>query len=53
MEDCECKKFESFQVNLLKKKKTITDIEFLQESQVKDDALAWNCLYVNKYQKNE
>ncbi len=53
MEDCECKKFETFQVILLKKKKTITDIEFLQESQVKDDPLAWNCLYVNKYQKNE
>ena len=51
MEDCTCKKFESFQVNLLKKKKTITDIKFLQENQVKDDSLTWNCLYVNKYNK--
>jgi len=49
IEDCTCKKFETFQVNLLKKKKTITDIKFLQEEQVKDDPLTWNCLYVNKY----
>ena len=52
-EDCECKKFESFQVTLLKKKKTITDIKFLQEDEVKDDSLAWNCLYINKYKKSE
>ena len=26
IEDCKCTKFESFQVNLLKKKKTVTDI---------------------------
>lgn len=50
IESCACKKFETFQVNLLKKKKTITDIKFLQEEQVKDDPLTWNCLYVNKYQ---
>lgn len=50
-EDCECKKFESFQVNLLKKKKTVTDIKFLDESEVKSDPLTWNCLYVNKYKK--
>ncbi len=47
--DCKCTKFESFQVNLLKKKKTVTDIKFLQEDEVKDDPLTWNCLYVNKY----
>ena len=52
-EDCDCKKFESFQVNLLKKKKTITDIKFLQEEEVKDDPLAWNCLYINKYKESE
>ncbi len=52
-EDCECTKFESFQVNLLKKKKTVTDIKFLQEDEVKDDPLTWNCLYVNKYKKQE
>ena len=49
VEDCKCSKFESFQVNLLKKKKTITDIKFLQENEIKDDPLAWNCLYINKY----
>lgn len=53
VEGCNCKKFESFQVNLLKKKKTVTDIKFLQEKQVKDDPLTWNCLYINKYQKLE
>jgi len=52
-EDCNCIKFESFQVNLLKKKKTVTDIKFLQEDQVKDDPLTWNCLYINKYNKKE
>lgn len=50
-EECDCKKFKSFQVNLLKKKKTVTNIEFLEESNVKDDSLAWNCLNVNKYSK--
>lgn len=48
-EDCSCKKFETFQVTLLKKKKTVTDIKFLNETEVKDDPLAWNCLYTNKY----
>jgi len=51
IEDCSCKNFESFQVNLLKRKKTITDIKFLQEEQVKEDPLTWNCLYANKYKK--
>jgi len=51
-EDCSCRKFESFQVNLLKKKKTITDIKFLPEREVKEDPLTWNCLYVNKYKEN-
>ena len=49
VDDCQCKKFESFQVNLLKKKKTVTDIKFLHENEIKDDPLTWNCLYVNKY----
>lgn len=53
IEGCECKKFESFQVNLLKKKKTITNIKFLQEEEVKDDPLTWNCLYINKYRDNK
>ena len=47
------KKFSSFQVNLLKRKKTITDIKFLEEKDVKDDVLAWNCINVNKYSKSE
>lgn len=50
-EDCSCKKFESFEVKLLKKKKIITDIEFISESEAKDDALAWNCLNANRYSK--
>jgi len=50
-EVCNCIKFASFQVNLLKKKKTVTDIAFLDEKDVKDDPLAWNCLNVNKYSK--
>ena len=50
-EICSCKKFESFQVNLVKKKKTVTDILFLDEKNVKDDSLAWNCLNANKYSK--
>jgi len=49
--DCDCKKFSSFQVNLLKRKKTITDIKFLDEKDVKDDPLTWNCLNANKYSK--
>ena len=50
-EICNCKKFQTFQVNLLKKKKTVTDIAFLVEENVKEDPLAWNCLNVNKYSK--
>ncbi|NIP62200.1 MAG: hypothetical protein GWN01_16165 [Nitrosopumilaceae archaeon] len=50
-EDCGCKMFESFQVNLLKRKKTVTDIVFLKEQDVKDDPLAWNCFNANKYSK--
>jgi len=50
-EICNCKKFKSFQVNLLKKKKTVTNILFLDEKDVKDDPLAWNCLNVNKFSK--
>jgi len=50
---CDCKKFASFQVNLSKRKKTITDILYLDEKDVKDDPLAWNCLNKNKYSKSE
>ena len=48
-EDCDCRKFETFQINILKKKKTVTDIKFLTEAEIKDDVLAWNCFSVNKY----
>ena len=48
-EDCDCRKFETFQINMLKKKKTVTDIKFLTETEIKDDVLAWNCFSVNKY----
>lgn len=41
-------KNKSSPVDLFKKKKLVTNIKFLQESQVKDDELAWNCLYYNK-----
>lgn len=52
-EDCNCKTFQSFQVNLLKRKKTISNIEFMQEDEIKNDPLAWNCLNVNKYSKSQ
>ena len=52
-EDCNCKKFESFQINLMKKKKVVTNIKFMNEDEVKDDSLAWNCLNRHKYNKTE
>ena len=52
-EACDCKKFETFQLNFLKKKKTVTDIKFLTEAEIKDDVLAWNCFSVNKYVKKK
>ncbi len=48
---CGCGRFSSFQVNLLRRKKTVTDIAYLTEDDAKNDPLAWNCLYVNKYSK--
>lgn len=51
--ECTCKKFSSFQVNLLKRKKTISDIKFLDENDVRDDPLTWNCLNINKYSKSK
>jgi len=52
-EECDCKKFESFQINLMKKKKVVTNIKFMSEDEVKDDSLAWNCLNRHKYTKTE
>lgn len=43
-EGCGCTEFETFQVTLLHKKKTITDIAFLSLDDAKNDALAWNCM---------
>jgi len=50
-EECMCKKFSTFQVTILKRKKTTTDIQFLEEKDIKNDPLAWNCLNINKYSK--
>ena len=52
-EECDCKKFESFQINLMKKKKVVTNIKFMSEDEVKDDSLAWNSLNRHKYNKTE
>jgi len=49
--ECTCKTFSSFQVNLLKKKKIITDIKFLGEKDMKEDPLVWNCINANKFSK--
>lgn len=53
VEDCTCEKFITFELKLLKKKKTITDIKFLEEKDIKDDSISWNCLYVNKYKNSQ
>ncbi len=44
---CECRKFETVQITLLHKKKTVTDIAFMAEDDAKNDALAWNCISAN------
>ena len=43
---CECTKFMTFQIMLLKKKKTTTDIKFLTHDKIKTDSIVWNCFYV-------
>lgn len=51
---CDCKRFTSFQVTLSRRKKTVSDIAFIQESDedaVRDDPLVWNCLYAHKYSR--
>jgi len=52
IDNCRCEQFQTFELRLLKKKKTVTDIKFLEEKDVKDDSVAWNCLYVNKYKNS-
>lgn len=51
---CDCKEFVTFQVTLSRRKKTVTDIEFISESDeeaVRGDPLVWNCMYTHKYSK--
>ena len=50
---CDCKKFSSFQIHLLKRKKVVTDIKFLEERNLKSDPLVWNCINVNKFSKSK
>lgn len=52
IEGCRCEGFETFTITLLRKKKTISNIKFLKEDEVKDDSVSWNCLYVNKYKNS-
>ncbi|CAI9832086.1 MAG: hypothetical protein MPI95_00870 [Nitrosopumilus sp.] len=47
--ECSCRRFSSLQVRLFKRRKTITDILFLDEGSARGDQLAWNCLESNKY----
>lgn len=51
-EGCDCKRFGTFQVVLSRRKKTVTDIAFIDESDedaVRGDPLVWNCLYTHSY----
>lgn len=48
---CGCRGFSSVRVDLFKRKKTVTDIAFLDEDGAKGDPLAWNCLNSNKYSR--
>lgn len=44
---CNCRRFVSDEVYLLKRKKTVADIEFLDMADVSEDPLAWNCMRAN------
>ena len=46
-EGCGCKQFAMDQVYLLKRKKTVTDISFLDMDDISQDPLAWNCMHAN------
>lgn len=49
---CDCKIFSTFQVILSRRKKTVTNIAFIKESDedvVREDPLVWNCLYTHRY----
>ena len=43
-EDCACEQFAMVQVYFLRRKKTISDIKFLDIADIKDDPLSWNCI---------
>ncbi len=45
--NCNCKKFITFQITLLKKKKVINNIKFLKNNEIKKDSVVWNCFYIN------
>ena len=40
----------NFEVRCIVRKSS--NIQWLEEKNVKEDPLAWNCLYVNKYSKS-
>lgn len=44
---CGCGEFASTQVHMLRRKKTVTDISFMDEADVRGDSLAWNCINSN------
>ena len=46
-EGCDCTDFASTQVYLLKRKKTVADIAFVDVGRIRDDPLAWNCMRAN------
>lgn len=53
---CGCTKFTSFHVTMSRRKKTVTDIKFVSESDedaVRNDPLVWNCLYTHKYSEED
>ena len=43
-DDCDCTKFILTQVYLLRQKKTVADLKFLDKADIQDDPLAWNCI---------
>lgn len=43
-DECNCTNFILTQVYLLRQKKTVTNLKFLDIKDIKDDPLAWNCI---------
>ncbi len=44
---CDCREFVQTQVYMLRRKKTITDIVFLDYTDIEKDPLSWNCINSN------